>query len=183
MGRHSRPDGHRTERARERSHEGGTERAHEPRTQAPHLVPVAQIAGRHRAGFEGHVRNDDYPTYRGRHLARTEYLPEIDVDPGYYRAGLTPAEARYYEGKHVREDDEYPSYEGRHRARHEDGSRSGARRAMVATTIATTLTAGGIAGALWQHGGEQQDRALRPRPVTKLADARAQALSDHVFTL
>jgi hypothetical protein len=52
------------------------------------------VNGRHRAGLDHHASDDESPIYRGRHLAHTEYRPEIDVDPGYYRSGLTPAEAR-----------------------------------------------------------------------------------------
>lgn len=131
--------------------------------------------------MDRHTADDEHPTYRGKHLAGADYLPEIGVDP-YHRTGLTPAETRYYEGKHVHVDDEYPTYVGRHRARHEDASRSGGRRAMVATTIATTLTAGGIVGALWHHsGGQPEERASRPRPVTKLADVRARVATLHAL--
>lgn len=87
---------------------------------------------------------------------------------GRHRAG-TESSSSSYEGRHYPpSESRIPTYEGRHRAGHGDPepasdwinqSYQSARRAVVASTVATALTAGGIVGLLWNHIGESPNQA------------------------
>ena len=110
----------------------GQQHRHQPGHGSSHLVAVpTSNGGRHRASTES-----SSSSYEGRHYP--------------------PSESRI------------PTYEGRHRASHTDPepasdwvsqSYHSARRAVVATTVATALTAGGIVGLLWNHLGDAPNRA------------------------
>ena len=136
----------------------------------------------------GRHSRPDGPQHRHNPGRSTHLVSVPPPSQGRHRAG-PDGPVTEYQGRHQVGGGSGP-YEGRHRARHETETAAGhaswatesyqsARRAVVATTVATTLTAGGIVGLMWHHTGlsgrnpGRTDAVELPRIITRLSSEQA----------